>query len=720
MPEESRDSLVGSVVRSREERFRLLFEHSPDAILLLDPHEPNNTWPIVDCNDVACQMNGYTRDELIGQSLDILRMNTTTPEMDQSYLDDLHTDIHASFETIHRHQDGHTILIEASTSIIIIDGRELVLEIDRDITQRKLVERKLLDAQAFLEATLNSLSAHVAIIDAAGVIISVNTAWRRFADQNDAMRTIYRAGTNYLESCDQAAAAGDEDAAKAADGIRAVIENRRSTFSFEYPRHSPDQQRWFVMNVSRFEHSGPVRVVIAHEDVTPARLAAEQMRHVALHDSLTGLPNRALFLDNLHQALIRIRRHSDNRFAVLFLDLDRFKLINDSLGHLAGDMLLRGVARRIESCLRPYDIAGRMGGDEFTILLNNVNGVRETSIIAERLLRSLRAPFSIYGHEITPSVSIGIVLYRSTYEQPDDLLRDADTALQRAKALGKDRYEVFDSVMHREITARLRLETDLRQMVARHETRVLYQPIYDVSDGSIVAVEALVRWQHHELGLLMPTDFLPIADETGLMIPIGEYVLRQACQDARLWQHAGARPVPLALNFSTRQLRHNSFPAIMAQIINQAGLDPGLLQLELSEDGILTDEDALLNLHQELVKHGIHLVIDSFGSGHGNIGALAQAPISGIKLARHLVTSLMSGPGERLVPALIALAHSLDLKVTAVGVETEEQLGLLRFHGCDYVQGFRFSHPLTNDALVTLLQQGRQPQSVPALPIWHS
>lgn len=219
------------MVRSREERFLLLFEHSPDAILLLDPHEPDNSWPIVDCNDVACRMNGYTRDELIGQSLDILRMNATTREMDQDYLSELRTVSHMSFDSVHRHKNGQTVLIEASTSIIVIDGRELVLEIDRDITQRKLVERKLLDAQAFLEATLNSLSAHVAIIDAAGVIISVNTAWRRFAKQNDAMRTVYRAGANYLESCDHAAAEGDVDAARAAAGIRAVIENRQSTFS---------------------------------------------------------------------------------------------------------------------------------------------------------------------------------------------------------------------------------------------------------------------------------------------------------------------------------------------------------------------------------------------------------------------------------------------------------------------------------------------------------
>lgn len=705
---------VGSQERSGEERFRLLFEHSPDAILLLDPHDPSGAWPIVDCNDEACRMNGYTHDELIGQSIDILRIHSTTPEKDQEYPSALRTRGSNSFETAHRHKAGHELVIEASSSRIMIGDQELILEIDRDITQRKLVERKLLDNQTFLEGTLNSLSDHVAIIDADGVIVSTNSAWRRFAEENGGFRATCSVAANYLEVCDLAAAAGDEVATKAAAGIRAVIEKREPAFSLEYPYHGADGPHWFVMNVSRFDHVGPLRIVIAHEDITSARLAAEHMRHIALHDPLTGLPNRALFHDHLRHAIARTRRHVGQCFAVLFLDLDRFKLINDSLGHLAGDLLLHGIARRLESCLRPSDIAARMGGDEFTILLDDINGVRDATLIADRLLRSLRAPFSIQNREIVPAVSIGLVLNKNRYEHPDELLRDADIALQRAKALGKDRYEVFDNVMHREVTARLRLEDDLRQMVARHEPRVLYQPIYDIADGSIVAVEALARWQHHDLGLLAPADFLLIADETGLLEPIGAYVLRQACQQARLWQHAGPRPVPLTINLSTRQLRRQGFVAMMAQVIDEAHLDPGLLQIELSEDSVLVDEDILITLQQELVGHGMRLIIDNFGTGHGSIGALAYAPISGIKLPRHFVTSLREGPGERLVPALIALAHGLDLKVTAVGVETADQLALLRFHGCDQAQGFLFSPPLTNDALVRLLQEGQQPDGMPS------
>jgi diguanylate cyclase (GGDEF)-like protein len=448
--------------------------------------------------------------------------------------------------------------------------------------------------------------------------------------------------------------------------------------------------------------SGTIGVAL---DVTARRQAEEHLRHAALHDPLTDLPNRALFLERLEGLLDRARRDPRQRFAVLLMDLDRFKTITDSLGHLVGDRLLVAIARRLEACLRPGEILVRFGGDEFTLLVEDIEDARRATKLAERIHAALGAAFVVDGHEVVMSASIGIVLGGAGHVRPEALLRDADTAMYRAKALGRGRHQFFDETMHREAVDILNLEMEMRRGLARGEFRVYYQPIVSIATGHVRAVEALLRWQHPERGLLLPESFIPLSEENGLILPLGSWVLRESCRQLGAWDLDGAeRPLGLTVNLSPRQLSKRDFLDEVSRTVEESGVQSRRLTLEITESVIMDDAVRAAGILTRMRDREMEISIDDFGKGHSSLSQLHQMPFDILKIDRSFVSAMGLREGNReIVRTIVELGHNLDMRVVAEGVETPEQLAVLRGMGCDDAQGYLFSPPVPPESVMSLL-----------------
>jgi diguanylate cyclase (GGDEF)-like protein len=421
-----------------------------------------------------------------------------------------------------------------------------------------------------------------------------------------------------------------------------------------------------------------------------------QLWRQAFHDPLTGLPNRALFRDRLEQALNRADRRMRS-VAVLFLDIDNFKLVNDSLGHEQGDALLLTVAERLQSCLRAGDTAARLGGDEFTLLLEDVSDAEDARAVADRVAAALRAPLVLEGQEVFPTASIGIALSTPRRSRPDSILRDADVAMYHAKADGKDRSAVFDETMHEQAAERLTLEADLRRAVDRGELLVHYQPIVSLKDRAVVEVEALVRWQHPERGLVSPGEFIPVAEATGLIVPIGQQVLEQACRQVAAWQtrYPTEPKLVVSVNLSARQFQQPDLLEDIRRAVGAAGLEPHCLKLEITESTVMHDAEAAVTTMNGLKTLGIQLAIDDFGTGYSSLGYLKRFPIDTLKIDRSFVSGLgQDAQDTAIVRSVLALARSLGLSVTAEGIETTAQEAQLAELDCDRGQGYLFARPL--------------------------
>ena len=444
--------------------------------------------------------------------------------------------------------------------------------------------------------------------------------------------------------------------------------------------------------------------------IAQRKQSEDMLRHNALHDGLTNLPNRALFMERLASALNLTKRREDHLFAVLFLDLDRFKIVNDSLGHMVGDQLIVAIARCLESCLRSEDTVARLGGDEFAILLNGIKDVYEAILVVKRIQEKLKLPFNLNGQEVFTSTSVGIALNTTDCKQPEDLLRDADTAMYRAKARGKARYEVFTTAMHDHVVTLLQLENSLRWAVERQELRIHYQPIVLLKTGRITGFEALVRWQHPQRGLVLPEEFISVAEETGAIIPINYWVLREACRQMRAWQlQFPENSLTISVNLSSKHFLQPDLIEQISQILQSTGLDACSLKLEITESVIMENTESATVMLLQLRNLGVELHMDDFGTGYSSLSYLHRLPVNVLKIDRSFISKMdITGKNLEIVRAIITLAHNLNINVTAEGLETAEQLAQLKALQCKHGQGYFFSKPEEQEAAGALIAKSLQ------------
>jgi diguanylate cyclase (GGDEF)-like protein/PAS domain S-box-containing protein len=491
--------------------------------------------------------------------------------------------------------------------------------------------------------------------------------------------------------------------------IRDHLDDRSDYLEIEHRLQIKDgSYRWFLARgvAVRGEDGAATRMAGSLTDIHRRKLTEEQLEHDALHDPLTQLPNSTLFKDRLGLAIAQAKRRSGYLFAVLFFDLDRFKIINDSLGHALGDRLLRAISRRLLSFLRPGDSVARLGGDEFAILAADIEDSSDATRIAERINEELSHPFDLGGHEVFTTASIGIALSSTGYEHPEEVLRDADTAMYRAKSLGKAQHAVFDEAMHHRAVALLRLENDLRRAVEREEFRVYYQPIVSLGSGRLEGLEALVRWQHPDRGLLMPREFIAVAEETGLIVPIGWCVLREACRQMLDWRAgvSACRDLALSVNLSNRQFRQPDLVLRLRTILEETSFPPEALRLEITEGLIMDETELAIDKLAQLRGLGVQLHLDDFGTGYSSLSYLHRLPTHTVKIDRSFVSHMEEGNGEaEIVETIVSLARHLGMEVAAEGLETTGQFHRLRQLDCEYGQGFYFSKPLGADDTKRLL-----------------
>jgi diguanylate cyclase (GGDEF)-like protein/PAS domain S-box-containing protein len=472
--------------------------------------------------------------------------------------------------------------------------------------------------------------------------------------------------------------------------------------------HDDGGYRWVLTRglAVRDNRGLAIRAAGSQTDITQRKAAEDRLLHDAFHDVLTGLPNRALLIDRLEQSIARTSRRTEHRFAVLFLDLDGFKVVNDSLGHQTGDQLLIALSRRLETCLRQGDTIARLGGDEFVVLVDDIESPKDVLNLAERALEELQKPFSVNGHQLFTTASIGIAFSIPSYDAAETLLRDADIAMYQAKSRGKAGFVVFDEAMHTSAMIRMKLEADLRQAALRREFQLRYQPIVSLQTGRIACFEALLRWNSPERGLVSPDDFIPVAEETKLILPLGLWALREAAEQLRRWQttYWMRPPLMISVNLSCRQFFQNDLVYQIERILLETGLDARCLRLEITESSIMEQVETALVALARLKSLGIRLAIDDFGKGYSSLSYLHQFPCDMLKIDRSFICRMgAGGENTEIARTIVGLAQGLGLEVVAEGIETEYQLAHLRNLGCQYAQGYLFSRPLASDAAGELL-----------------
>ncbi|HEX7568709.1 MAG TPA: EAL domain-containing protein [Anaerolineaceae bacterium] len=473
--------------------------------------------------------------------------------------------------------------------------------------------------------------------------------------------------------------------------------------------HRNGSYRWFLVRGVAVSMEGGKRSRLAGSmtDITARMVTEERLRHDSMHDQLTNLSNRTYFTSQLQRAIELSRRHGEYMAAILFIDVDRFKVINENLGHSSGDQLLVNVARRLETCIRPEDTVARFGGDEFCILLEEIKGINDAIRIANRVQEKLFEPFDLQGNEVVVTASIGINLVTISYDRAEDLIRDAEMAMYGAKSNGRARYQIFDKDMHANSIAMFKLEAELRGAVERHEFQIYYQPIYNSTSGIVTCVEALLRWMHPERSLIYPDFFIPMAEETGLIVTLGEWVLRQACKQICEWQEMGMPGIRVAVNISARQLQDPNFPVVVKSALADSGVSGTCLQLEITESAAMQDFTMSVNALNELILLGVRISLDDFGMRYSSLDYLKRFPIDTIKIDKSFVWDISNNPDDAAIAsAIISVAHILKLNVVGEGVETKQQLEFLLRNRCDEIQGHFYS-PARSGADITLLLKAK-------------
>jgi diguanylate cyclase (GGDEF)-like protein/PAS domain S-box-containing protein len=565
-----------------------------------------------------------------------------------------------------------------------------------DVTRYKETERALEASEARFRVLTESSLDLISVVDADGTLRYQSGALRSLLGY-DPMETL---GKNVFELVHR------DDAEHFRAAMRRIIETRHSASPVELRfRHKDGAWRTFESLGTNCLDNPHIRgVVFNSRDVTDRKVIQQRIQHLAYHDNLTGLPNRSLLQDRLAHAIARAER-SHRKVAVLFIDLDNFKNINDTLGHDVGDELLRQVSRRLSDCVRVEDTIARQGGDEFIVLLDSLEDGRGASLVAQKVLNGLRLPFALGGTEQHVSASVGIALYPEDGRDAQTLMKNADTAMFHGKSLGKNTYQFFTSQMNIAVKRRMTLESALRRAVMQKDFVLHYQPQINLETGEVIALEALVRWKTEDSGTVMPGDFIPLAEETGLINEIGEWVLREACRQAKEWQEQGLPPRRMAVNLSARQFADRGFFDMVTRVLADTRLDPSCLELEITESQVMRQTEGVMTLLNRLSKMGVQLAIDDFGTGYSSLSYLKRLPIQKLKIDQSFIRDITVDPNDTaIVVAIINMARSLDLETIAEGVETAGQLALLRSKGCRIGQGFYFSAPMRAEALYPLLR----------------
>lgn len=672
-----------ALIRSEME-YRDLFENANDLI-----YTHNLLGNFTSLNRAGEIITGYTREEAVKLNIS----QVVAPEFLEAaramIAQKLGGDKSTAYELEIISKSGERVSLELSTRLIIIDGKPAGVQgIGRDITARKQAEQSLHNALSLFASTFESTADGIIVMSSDKRIVAYN---QKFVEMWNVPASVLesRNGPELMEAA--SATVKDRDAFFAQ--LQQLFENHLATAT--HTLELSDGRVFERYSQPHFLEGKPVGRVCCYRDITERERAEEKLRYYALHDTLTDLPNRVEFMNQLKLAIERTERNRSARFAVLFLDLDRFKIINDSLGHVIGDKLLLAIAARLKASVRPGDVVARLGGDEFTVLLNRTGEVGEVAKVAERLLSKLSEPFNIDNYEVFTTVSIGIIIADDVHRLPEDFLRDADTAMYRAKEAGKARYEIFDREMHAHNLNVLQLETDLRHAIERGEFEVHYQPIVNLDTETVCEFEALIRWNHPAHGLIYPDTFIKVAEETGLIVQIGQWILEEACRQIAAWQPNVSQMLSVSVNLSAKQLVHPKLTAQVGKLLADTGLSPRQLKLEVTESTVMEHSEKSLGVLRELHELGVSLSTDDFGTGYSSLSYLHRFPFSRLKIDRSFV-SKMDGDekSEAIVKTILMLGENLNIEVVAEGVENNVQLELLRALGCRLGQGYIFSQPV--------------------------
>jgi diguanylate cyclase (GGDEF)-like protein/PAS domain S-box-containing protein len=611
------------------------------------------------------------------------------------------------FTTRHRRKNGSLYPVEVRLQLSHAENPPVFVALIQDITERLRSEQALRESEASLAKAQRI--AHIGNWER-----NITTNEIRWSDETYRIfgLTPHRPPITHAMFLDMVHP--DDRQALVENVTKAAEENR--SYSTEYRLIRPDGSERVVRAQAEVERGGdgePARLVGTIQDITEQRRTQERLNYLAHYDTLTGLPNRLLLQDRLGQAMVEADRR-DRLVAVIFLDLDRFKIINDTLGHDMGDALLKSVAERLRACVRAGDTISRLGGDEFTVVLAGVGHVDDVAHVAQKIIESFVSPFHIGGRELFVSPSMGITLYPFDDNDIDNLLRNADAAMYHAKELGRNTFQFYTAELNRRTAKRLALETALRHAIERNELLLHYQPQVNLKTGRITGVEALLRWLHPEMGMISPLEFIPLAEETGLIVPIGEWVLRSACAQARAWQELGFGDLQISVNLSGRQFQHRHLARLVKKVLADTPLNPRLLDLELTESLLMHNTEAILGAMDELHAHGVVFSMDDFGTGYSSLSYLKRFPIDTLKIDQSFVRDIPNDPDDAAIArAIISMAHSLGMRVIAEGVETAQQFSFLRENRCDTIQGYYFSKPVPVETMTSLLQKNRRLKNAP-------
>jgi diguanylate cyclase (GGDEF)-like protein/PAS domain S-box-containing protein len=689
------------IFQNSENKYRVLFENSADASWLMDENG------FLECNSAALQMFGYENGTFMLHPADISPPNqldgTPSRTAAEKKIANAFLNGKERFEWLHQRKNGEVFFAEVCLTALTLSGRTMLLATVRDITERKQAEEALLFKTAMLEAQAETTIDGIIVVDESNCIVLTN---KQFGINFDIPPDLLSTRNDLLvrkHVTDRV-----EEPEIFAERINYLNSHRdeRSRDEFKLKNGKTFDRYTAPLVDARGGYRGRIWYF---RDITDRKTAEAQVRFLAYHDALTELPHRPLLQDRLDDALALSRRRNE-KLALLFLDLDRFKTINESFGHLVGDIVLKDVAERLKRCVREQDTVARVGGDQFLIMLNTVKDSSVAEAAAQRIMAAMTTEFVAQGHSVSSTCSIGVCMFPDHGDDGETLIKNADAAMYRAKESGGNNIRFFTEKMRAQEAERLTLETSLRLAIDRKEFFLEYQPQIDIPSGKIIGVEALIRWRHPELGLVPPDRFIPIAENNGLILPIGEWVLTTACAQARNWQDLGLMAVPVAVNVSAVQFRQESFCGLVRRVLQESGLPPQYLELELTESLLLSNADVMFAILKDLKNLGLKLAIDDFGTGYSSLSYLKQFPVGKLKIDRSFIKDVATNADDAAITsAIISMAKSLNLKVIAEGVEEEAQLSFLRHHRCDEIQGYYFSKPISADALADVLLNANRP-----------